>query len=97
MKKFSDFNITVNVENFIGEKIKVTKILNRPIIVHAFKLDPSIYYEGERIAVQIEIDGQKRVIFSGSKRLKEQILQVPKNGFPFHTTIIEENDMHLFS
>ncbi|MDQ1150177.1 MULTISPECIES: hypothetical protein [Sphingobacterium] len=97
MKKFSDFNITVEAENFIGDKIRVTKILNRPIIVHAFKLDPSKFYAGESLALQIEFEGQKRVVFSGSKRLKEQIKQVPKDGFPFHTTIIEENDMHLFS
>lgn len=97
MKSFSDFNIEVEVGSFIGNKLKVSKILNKKIIIHGYKIEPSKHFKGECLQMQIEIDGQKYVCFSGSIKLKEQIRLVPLNGFPFQSTIVEENDMHLFT
>ena len=34
MNKFSDLGITTEVKNFSGDKIKITKVLDKPIIVH---------------------------------------------------------------
>lgn len=97
MKKFSDFNITVTQNAFTGDKIKISKILNRPITVHAFKLENSKMFKGECLHLQIDLNGNKHVCFSGSTKLMEQIKQVPESGFPFQTTIICENEMYLFS
>lgn len=96
MKKFSDFNITVEQACFVGDKIKMSRILNRKIIVHAYKIGPSKHYKGDCIDMQVEVDGTKYVCFSGSQKLKEQILQVPESGFPFEATIVVENEAHLF-
>jgi len=97
MRNFSDFNIKVEMGAFTGNKVKVSKILNRRITVHTYKIGPSKHFSGECLQLQIEYDGQKHVCFSGSTKLKEQIRMVPENGFPFSATIIEENDMHLFT
>ena len=34
MKNFKDFNIKPAVKGFIGEKIKMVKILNKEIVIH---------------------------------------------------------------
>ena len=43
MKKFSELGIKPPEIGFIGEKIKISKILNREIIVQDFKIDKSKY------------------------------------------------------
>jgi|SRR5690606_1576311 len=97
MKKFSDFDIEVEQSTFVGDKIPMARILNRKIIVHAYKIEPSKYYENERLTLQLEFRGTKHICFSSSNQLLRQIRQVPPDGFPFETTIEEENQTHLFT
>lgn len=97
MKQFSDFNITIDQDSFLGDKIKIKNILNRKITVHAFKLGPSKHFNNKCLHLQIAVNGNKHVCFSGSTKLIEQIQQVPVNGFPFETTIVSEGEMYLFS
>lgn len=100
MRKFNEFNIKQESKSFTGDKIKMSKILNKDITVLDFKIVPSKYTEkgnGNRLDMQIEVNGIKHVIFTGSISLAEAIQQVPKDGFPFSTTIIEENERYLFT
>lgn len=97
MKKFSEFNITITNNVFTGDKIKITKVLNREITVHAFKLEPSKHFKNECLHLQIELREEKYVLFTGSTKLIEQIKQVPSDSYPFQTTIINEGEMYLFS
>lgn len=97
MKKFSDFNIAISTNTFIGDKVRISKILNKKITVHAFKLGPSKHFKNECLQLQIEVNGNKHVCFSGSTKLIEQIQQVPKSGFPFEATIEDDNGMYLFT
>lgn len=96
MKKFSEFKIEITQKAFTGEKIKISKILNVPIVVHAFKLGKSKHFDNECLHLQIEFNNEKRVCFSGSTKLIEQIQQVPPQGFPFETKIECDNEMYLF-
>lgn len=96
MKKFSDFNIKVEIADFTGDKIKISKILNREILVERYKIDPSKVNSGNCLTLQIELAGEKRIIFTSAGTLLKQIEQVPPSGFPFHATIIEENDRYVF-
>lgn len=97
MKKFSDFNIVISTNAFTGDKVRISKILNKKITVHAFKLEPSKHFKNECLHLQIEENGKMHVCFSGSTKLIEQIQQVPKSGFPFEATIEEDNGMYLFT
>lgn len=101
MNNFSQFNIKTSVKGFEGDKVKISKILNREIIVHHFKLDDSKVFKdrgsGKCLQMQISINNEKHVLFTGSSCLIEMIQQIPDNGMPFITTIIEENDRYLFS
>lgn len=41
MNQFSQFNIKTPERGFEGDKIKISKVLNREIIVHRFRLEDS--------------------------------------------------------
>lgn len=101
MKNFSQFNIKSPSRGFEGDKIKMSKVLNREIVVHAYKLEDSKVFKekgtGKCLQMQISLSGEMHVIFTGSTGLIEVISQVPDNGFPFTTTIIEENDRFIFT
>jgi hypothetical protein len=101
MKKFSQFKIEVTSKCFVGDKIKMAKILNREIIVHDFKLgDSKIFLDrgtGKCLQLQISVNEEKHILFTSSIGLIEAIQQVPADDFPFTATIIEENDRFKFT
>lgn len=97
MRQFRDFGIKPKQNGFIGDKIKLNKILNREIIVHQFRIEDSKYKDGKCLHLQIEINGNKHVLFTGSKTLIDMIQEVPKESFPFKTTIVTENEIPLFT
>lgn len=99
MHNFRDFNIKTKLNTFIGEKIPVKKLLNLSVTVTAYKIEPSKQKPGtELLTMQIErFNGERRVVFTGSKTLIDQIKQVPKDGLPFAATIVETNDCYEFT
>ncbi|CAB4126421.1 RT_Bac_retron_I domain containing protein [uncultured Caudovirales phage] len=78
---------------FTGDKISVNQIINREIEVHAYKIEPS-KFDGMRLTMQIMVGGNKRVVFTGAKKLQEDLERIDKACFPFKTTIIS-NDRQL--
>jgi hypothetical protein len=102
MNSFSQFNIKPSdKKSFEGDKIKMSKILNREIVVHHFDLkDSKVYKEkgtGKCLSLQISFSNEKHIVFTSSVGLIEAIQQIPDSGFPFTTTIIEENDRFKFT
>lgn len=90
---FSDFA----EEKFIGEKIKISKVLNKEIKVLAFqvkksKIEKDCFY----IQMQIEVDDERKVLFTNSSVLKDQ-LEKYKDNLPFITTIIQPKKYFSFS
>jgi hypothetical protein len=95
MKQFKDFGITADVKAFVGDKIKIERILNREIIVHEFKIEISKFQEkgnGKCLYLQIEINEIMYVIFTGSGVLMNMLERTPRDSFPFTATIIKQND-----
>lgn len=98
MNNFKDFNIKPNITAFVGEKIAVQKLFNLPIVVMDYKIGPSKQTEGTQLlTLQIEKAGEKRVVFTGSTVLIDQIERVPKNSFPFKTIIKGDNEYYEFT
>lgn len=99
MKKFSDFGIKPLTKNFTGDKIKIDRILNKQIIVVDYRIQNSKFEKGhgKRLDLQIAIDGANRVVFTSSSVLMELIQQVPKENFPFTTTIVRDNERFEFT
>ena len=83
---------------FVGDKIKMDRILNIEIVIHGFKIDDSKHKENTKcLTLQIEKSGNKHVVFSGSKILMQMIQKVPKDSFPFTTTIVKHNEYLQFT
>jgi len=100
MHQFKDFGITAETKAFIGDKIKVNKILNKPIQVLAYKIAASKYCEkgnGKCLYLQILLNDVHHVVFTGSVNLQEMISKVPEDRYPFSTTIIENNERYEFT
>jgi hypothetical protein len=99
MKKFKDFGIETEKNSFTGEKTKMHKVLNREIIIHDYLIEDSKFDNGngKRLKMQIEVQGVKHLLFHGSVLLQNTIQKIPKDNFPFTTTIIKENDRLTFS
>jgi len=47
--------------------------------------------------MQIELKGEKYVLFTGSKLLAETIQQIPEEAFPFKTVITKEGEAFQFN
>jgi hypothetical protein len=99
MNTFKDFNIAPKIQAFQGDKIKIERILNKQILVEDFKIDISKYGKGNGkvLTLQLTLDREKRVLFTGSVTLMDMIEQVSKENFPFTTTIIKENERYQFT
>lgn len=99
MGQFKDLGIMPEVKSFVGDKIKIERILNREIVVHAFKIENSKFEKGNGkcLHLQIEFSGEKKVVFTGSAVLMNMIGKVPESEFPFSTTIVKTNDHFEFT
>lgn len=100
MNSFADLNITPQYNNFQGNKIDIDDLLNREIIVHDFKIGPSKFKDRgdkECLTLQITVNNEMRVVFCGSTYLMQTIKLIPKNKFPFTTTIVKKNKCHQFT
>ncbi len=98
-KKFKDFNIKPIVNNFIGEKIKINKVLNKEIKILDYRIQNSKFDKVNNMCLhlQIEMNDVKHILFTGSTILIQMIEKVDKDDFPFTTTIIEENEHFEFT
>jgi|SRR5690606_17927997 len=89
MKNFSDLKIELN--RFEGKKISIDDVVDKPIDVLDFKIEPSNYKDkgnNMRLTLSIKHEGVKRVIFTSSVILQEQCEKVREvNAFPFKATI----------
>lgn len=101
MRTFKEFGIKPISKSFIGDKIKIDRIVNREIVVLDYKVEESKYSKGNGnnkcLYLQIELNGTHHVVFIGSAVLMEMIQQVPAEDFPFKTTIIRENHRFEFT
>lgn len=103
MNKFSQFNIKTPEKGFEGDKIKMSKILNREIVIHDFKIENTKIEEFRKkgsqvyLHLQISVNNTMYIVFTSGSALIETIQKVPRDKFPFTATIIEDNSKYLFS
>lgn len=100
MKSFKDFGIKPTKHLFTGDKIKILKVLNKEIIVSNYKVEQSKFPKnksGNVMTLQISIEGENAIIFTGSDFLMDQIAQVPDCDMPFATTIVKNGEHFEFT
>jgi hypothetical protein len=96
-KRFSEF--AKDEGPLAGEKIKIDAVLNREIKVLAYKARESKFSRKNSetcLMLQVELDGEKRVIFTGSSVLADQVDRY-KEELPFLATIIKIDKYYTFS
>jgi len=95
MKRFSDFADTRQLE---GDKIGINDVLNQEVIVHDFRVSESKYNVGDKfyMTLQVKFDNRKRVIFTSSGVLRNQ-LEKYKDELPFIAKIIRINNYYSLS
>ena len=98
MKNFSDLGIKPSKKMFIGDKIKINRVMNREIVVNGFEIRPSKYPDKgkDALVLQIEFEGESRIVFTGSKVLIDQILQVGTEDFPLKASIVQNGEHYEF-
>jgi hypothetical protein len=98
MRDFKEFGImpVADDELFVGDKIKIERILNRKITVHKHEITDS-KFKGKCLTIQISLGEEKRIIFTGSMSLIDMLGKVPQEGFPFSTIIVKENERFQFT
>ncbi len=100
VKRFSDLGIISESKRFIGDKIKLSKVLDTELTVYFYEIKPSKYPErgsDNCLWLQISVEGKKHVAFSISKYLMGTIQKVSKDDFPFITKITKEDDAFQFN
>lgn len=97
MKNFSELGIKPSVPALTGDKIKIDRIVDKEIVVHSYKVEQSKYNESKCLFLQIELKDEKRVVFTGSANLIDMIQKVPRESFPFVTTIRKDDKRYDFT
>lgn len=100
MIEFKSLGIKPTKKGFLGNKIDIDNILNCPLIVNDFRIENSKFTgkgNGKCLSLQITFNNESRVLFTGSSVLMDVIQQVPKEKFPFKTTIVKENKAFYFN
>jgi len=94
LHKFSDINKGCLI--MAGEKIKIGEVLDRDIQVISYKVSKSKYKKDEPLlTLNIIIEGTPRIIFTGSKILRQQCEEYD-NHMPFETKIRNFNKCYTF-
>lgn len=97
-KKFSELNIKVETKKLIGIKQPIRHVLEKQITVHAYRIEPSRYPGKSEhcLYLQYSHEGKMYVAFSIAKHLMDTLKAIPKEAFPFTTTITNKNEMYEF-
>lgn len=98
MNNFKDFGIKTTPNSFVGDKIKINKILNLEVKIINFRIEDSKVKAGTKLlTIQLQKNDDNHIVFTGSKNLMDQINQVPKEKFPFITKIVNINEYYEFT
>lgn len=94
MKQFKEFQIKTDIKQFVGKKIDIEEVLNKPIEIHDFFIKDSRFKGQDRgsdhcLHLQIRFENSNRVIFTGSTNLMRELKAIPEDGLPFGATIIK--------
>lgn len=93
MNKYCDF--CEELKPLEGDKVKLDEILDSELIVTGYKIVQSKFKESRCLHLEIELAGEKHVVFTGSEVLMRQIEKY-QNMIPFATKIIKNKRYYTF-
>jgi hypothetical protein len=86
--RFSDFN--THPAALEGEKISITQVVGREILITAYRVLEGKFQTEKCLMIQFELDGAQCVAFSGSRILRDQLVEY-ESRLPFFSTIKKIN------
>lgn len=89
MKKFSELDIKVEDDRTVFDcrQVSITDIVNCEVVILDYIKDIKTRHGENRYLVHIENGGIDAKFFSNSKHIKDTLDAIPKEAFPFSTTI----------
>ena len=94
MHRFSDF---ADERPMTGEKISVNEVIGKEIEVLGYRITDSNKRSGTKcLTLHIRLDGEERVVFTGSYVLMEQVERY-QELLPFIASIKKVNNFLTFS
>ena len=94
-RRFSDFATQDDVMD--GNKIKIGELIDKEIEVVGFKIANSKVKPNEKcLTIQFILDGEKRIVFTGSSVLADQCVKY-ESEMPFTATIKMIHKYYTFS
>lgn len=96
MLRFSDF--AEEEKPLDGDKIKIDDVLNQEIVILGYKVRGSKYPKSSDkcLTLQVELEGKRRVVFTGSMVLLEQVEKY-QDKLPFLATIKKIDRYYAFT
>jgi hypothetical protein len=92
--RFSDFaNEDIVLD---GAKVPIDSILNTEILITGFRLGSSKYQEGRYVTIQFVVDNERRIVFTGSQVVADQVQRYQEH-IPFLTTVKKINRYYTLS
>lgn len=93
MRKFSDLNVTLD-RRFVGQRIRINTVLDADIVIHDFDFRKSkvCKEDGKDVClyIDIEINGERRLIWGNYPYMITQLEQVDRSNLPFACKIIND-------
>ena len=95
MKRFSDFADKSSA--ITGDKIKIKDVLEKEIIIIGYRVNDSKQKVGTKVlTLQFKLNGEERILFTGSTVLIEQIEKY-SDEIPFTTKIEQIDKFYTFT
>lgn len=95
-QRFSEFADPRDGFPLEGRKRKLNEILNIEMLIINYRISPSKVNADSCLTIQFEIDGEKQVVFTGSKVLTNQMERY-KDKIPFLAKIIKQNKYYTLN
>lgn len=92
MNKFSDFGIKTGGDRTIFEvpQISISDVINCEIEVLDFTPNVKTSHGDDRYIVKVRHDDRECKFFTAASQIKEALDKIPKEKFPFCTTIKQQ-------
>jgi len=97
LKKFSDFATPKPVLD--GDKVKIDDLVNCDLVVIGYRIEKSRFSKnksGDYLTLQVEIDGKRQIVFTGSDVLIDQMREYGSE-VPFAAVIRKVNRFYTLS
>jgi len=79
-----------------GKKKKLDEILNKEILILAYRIGKSKYRDRNYVTIQFENSGSRYVVFTGSEVLMDQLGR-HEGHLPFYSTIVKRGNYFALS